>query len=125
MEEEAAMELAATYMTNRIQNAIESCDIDGLSHFYTEDAEIKIVDRDHPPSSPRTISGRSAIQDYFRDICSRDMIHHIDKEVLDGNNLAFTESCQYKDGTRVLANSVCELKDGRIAKETIVQAWDS
>ncbi|HVK60527.1 MAG TPA: nuclear transport factor 2 family protein [Bdellovibrionales bacterium] len=119
------MEVASNYMANRIQTAIENCNVDELMSCYTEDAEIKVVDRDHPPSRPLEIRGKDNLKAFFSDVCNREMTHNIDMEIVDADHLAYTESCQYKDGTRVLSANMCELKNGRIAKETIVQAWDA
>lgn len=48
------------------------------------------------------------------------------EEVVEGeNHLAYQVACQYDDGTRVLASGICELTDGKITRETVVQAWDS
>ena len=41
-----------------------------------------------------------------------------------GNRLAFTQACAYPDGAKVFCVAVVELADGRIAQQTVVQAWD-
>jgi hypothetical protein len=33
-------------------------------------------------------------------------------------------ACRYDTGERVLTSETCQLRDGRIARETLVQAWD-
>jgi len=42
----------------------------------------------------------------------------------DGDRLAFTQSCAYPDGLKVYCSAMIELKDGKIARQTMVQAWD-
>ncbi|MFE6488207.1 nuclear transport factor 2 family protein, partial [Streptomyces sp. NPDC057757] len=44
--------------------------------------------------------------------------------VVDGDHVAFTESCQYPDGAKVLANSMMSLRNGKIIEHTLLQAWD-
>ena len=39
--------------------------------------------------------------------------------------IGYTINCQYADGTKVLCAGVAELRDGKIARETGVQAWDA
>lgn len=107
-----------------IKQAIESRDGRMLASFYADDALLRIVDRNNPPSKPREVKGRAAIGTFWDDICSRAMTHRVDTSIADGNQLAFTQACSYPDGMKVLCLAVCELKGGRIARQTVVQAWD-
>jgi hypothetical protein len=58
------------------------------------------------------------------DVYGRDMTHHLDQCVVDGDHVAFTESCEYPDGVKVLSSSMLSLRDGRITEQTLIQAWD-
>ncbi|RWH78583.1 MAG: nuclear transport factor 2 family protein [Mesorhizobium sp.] len=107
-----------------IKQAIEGRDGKMLSSFYADDALVRVIDRNNPPSKPREIRGREAISTFWDGICSRAMTHKVDTTIADGNNLAFTEACAYPDGTKVFCASMLELKDGQIARQTVVQAWD-
>jgi hypothetical protein len=107
-----------------IKKAIESRDGRALSGFYTDDALLRIVDRNNPPSKPREVKGKAAIATFWDDICSRAMTHKVETSVADGDRLAFSQACAYPDGVKVLCLTLCELKGGRIAKQTVVQAWD-
>ena len=107
-----------------LKRAIETRDAPALSSFYAEDAVVRVVDRNNPPSKPRLVRGRTAIATFFDDICSRAMTHDVTSSVADGNRLAFTQACAYPDGTKVLCVAMAELKAGKIAEQTIVQAWD-
>jgi hypothetical protein len=40
------------------------------------------------------------------------------------SKLAFSQACAYPDGMKVLCLALCELKAGKIARQTVVQAWD-
>ena len=60
---------------NTLTRAIEGQDAQTLSAFYADDAALLVMDRDNPPSSPRTISGREAIAAYYDDVCGRAMTH--------------------------------------------------
>lgn len=110
--------------TEALRRGIEERDVDAILSLYTHDAEFRLVDRTHPPSSPLQLRGKQAIAEYYRDVCSRDMTHRLEQLVVGDGNAAFTEACQYPDGTRVLCAAVLELRDGRIARKVGVQAWD-
>ena len=107
-----------------IKQAIEGRDGKMLASFYTNDAVVRVVDRNNPPSKPREIRGRAAIDQFWDDICSRAMTHKVETTVAEANRLAFTQACAYPDGAKVLCMSTVELKDGMIARQTVVQAWD-
>ena len=107
-----------------LRRAIEQSDPELLISLYTDDAELKIVDRNYPPSKPYVLHGREAIAEYLHDISSRDMTHHLEQAVLGQDHLAFTEACRYADGTHVLCSSMLNLKAGKIAQQLNIQAWD-
>jgi SnoaL-like domain len=107
-----------------MKRAIEGRNARALSGFYSDDAVMQVVDRDNPPSKPNTIVGKKAITAFFSDVCGRDMTHKLVKGVADNKHIAFTQNCTYPDGTRVLCSTMIELKGGKIAKQTVVQAWD-
>jgi len=118
------MSAANELSLSALKCAIEGCDARTLAAFYREDAVMRIIDRDHPPSRPRDINGRAAIAGFFDDVCSRAMTHTLEHGVADRDVIAFTQSCAYPDGARVFCSAMLELRDGRIARQTVVQAWD-
>lgn len=107
-----------------LKAAIEGRDGKMLASFYTDDAVVRVIDRNNPPSKPREIHGRQAIATFWDDICSRAMTHKVDATIAEGDRLAFTQACAYPDGTRVFCAAILDLSDGRIARQTVVQAWD-
>lgn len=107
-----------------LKQALEGRDGKALAGFYADDAVISIIDRNNPPSRPRQFSGGSAISAYWDDVCGREMTHKVGPTVTDGDQMAFTEACAYPDGTKVFCATMIELRDGAIANQTIVQAWD-
>ena len=107
-----------------IKRAIEGRDGRMLSSFYAEDAVVRVIDRNNPPSRPREVRGRSAITTFWDDICSRAMTHDVAFSVAEGDRLAFSQACAYPDGAKVFCLAMVDLKDGKIARQTLVQAWD-
>jgi len=107
-----------------LKRAIEARDGRKLASFYSDNALLQIVDRNNPPRSPREVKGNAAIGVFWDDICSRAMTHHVDAVLTESDRIAFSQACAYPDGMKVLCMAICHLKDGRIARQTIIQAWD-
>jgi SnoaL-like domain len=108
-----------------VKHAIEHRDARALSNLYADDATLIVMSRDAPPSKPRTISGREAIQAYYEDVCNRDMKHEIVDGMSDDAHLAFTEACAYPNGARVFCSAMAEVTEGRIKRQTNVEVWDA
>lgn len=107
-----------------LKHAIEGRDAKALASFYDENAILRIIDRDNAPSKPRELKGKAAIAAYYDDVCGRAMTHRIESGVTDGKNLAYTQVCAYPGGGKVFCAAMVELKDGKIVRQTAVQAWD-
>ena len=107
-----------------LQEAIESRDGATMTGFYADDAVLSVIDQTHPPSKPMEFKGRAAIAAYYDDVCGRAMTHKVGFGITEGDRLAFTQACTYPDGNRVFCAATLELKDGRIVRQTSVQAWD-
>ncbi|HYG87272.1 MAG TPA: nuclear transport factor 2 family protein [Azospirillum sp.] len=107
-----------------LKRALEQSDADTLVRLYADDAEMVIVDRNRPPSSPMMLKGREAIAAFWRDVCSRDMSHRVGHEVVGADRAAFIEECAYPDGCHVMSAMTLDLRGGRIARHLTVQAWD-
>lgn len=107
-----------------IKQAIEGRDGATLASFYADDALMRIIDRNNPPSKPQEIKGKAAISRYWEDICGRAITHKIETSIAEGNRVAFTQACAYPDGAKVFSQAMLELKDGEISRHTVVQAWD-
>jgi hypothetical protein len=107
-----------------LKRAIEGRKGAAFEHMYADDAVLHVIDRDNPPSKPRSLQGKHAIASYFADVCGRDMTHKVEAGVATGSRLAFTQSCAYPDGTKVYCSAMVDLKGGKIARQVVVQAWD-
>jgi SnoaL-like domain len=107
-----------------LRRAIEGRDSKTLAGFYAPDARLQIIDEANPPSKPFEVKGRDAIVAYFDDVCGRDMTHKVDFGIQEGDRLAFTQSCAYPDGKRVFCSASIDIKNGKIARQVAIQAWD-
>ena len=113
-----------TFDLTTLTSAIEGRDAEGQLAFYVPDAELVLVDRDNPPSSPRIISGTAQLRPLLTDVTSREMTHSVRAAVADEKHVALEVACAYPDGTQVLCVCVGDLRDGRITRSHQVQAWD-
>jgi ketosteroid isomerase-like protein len=108
-----------------LRTAIETRDAAGVLAWYAPDAVLRIVDRDHPPSTPTLYRGIEEIGTYYRDLCGRNIDHELHDVVVTSDGLAFAQHCRYPDGARVLCITVATLDHGKITNQTAVQAWDA
>jgi ketosteroid isomerase-like protein len=106
------------------RDATESRDADALAALYADDAVMIEYDMRNPPSSPMKLEGKEDIEFMVRDICGREMTHEIGDEVIGEDRFSFTELCEYPDGNLVFSAMVCDLNDGKIARQVGLQAWD-
>jgi ketosteroid isomerase-like protein len=107
-----------------LRRAEEQHDLDAMLDLYADDAEIRIVNRNTPPSSPYVLRGKEAIAEYLRDVFGRDLKHQVENEVVGEDRLAFNVACEYPDGKRVLAAETVDVRDGKIVRQVEVVAWD-
>ncbi|HZH99032.1 MAG TPA: nuclear transport factor 2 family protein [Fimbriimonadaceae bacterium] len=108
-----------------LRRAYEQRDIDLMLGFYADDAELRIVNRLHPPSNPYELRGKEQIAEFQRRIFARDMKHRLEREVVGENRMAFHVACEYPSGERLLDAMVLELDNsGKIVRHLEVQAWD-
>jgi hypothetical protein len=119
------MTTATQFDLGAFTKAMEARDADGQLAAYSDDATVTTVDATHPPSSPDVLRGREAIGSMLSDVASRPMTHEVTEAMQAGDRIAIQLACRYDDGTRVLCSCVGRVRDGKIAEQTTVQAWDS
>jgi ketosteroid isomerase-like protein len=107
-----------------LRRAQEQRDLDAMLDLYAEDAEIRIVNRNTPPSSPYVLRGKEEIAEYLRDVFSRDMSHSIENEIVGDDRLAYNVAYEYPDETMVLASENLEMRHGKVVRQVEVVAWD-
>jgi ketosteroid isomerase-like protein len=110
--------------TATFRRAIEERDAALLLTLYADDAELQVVDRTAQPTHPQLVRGRQAIGDYFADVCGRDMTHRIERLFSTADHAAFVQLCRYPGGSQVQCAAVLDLRDGKIVRQSGVQAWD-
>ena len=108
-----------------LPRAIEERDAAAQAALYADDAVLTTIDGEHGPSNPSVQRGRQEIAAALADVCARDMTHEVTFFVDDGERASVGVVCRYPDGARVQCLGALRLRDGRIAEQTTVQAWDS
>jgi hypothetical protein len=114
----------SAFDTETLRRGIEATTSATLLSLYADDAELRVVDHNTQPSRPKVLHGRDEIAEMLDDVYSREMTHRLEDCVVQGDRAAFSESCEYPDGVRVLAESMVSLRDGKIVEQTMIQAWD-
>ena len=107
-----------------LRRAEEEHDLDSMLALYADDAEMRIVNRNTPPSSPFELHGKEEIAEYLRDVFGREMTHRVENEVVGEDRLGFNVACEYPDGTRGIASENLEMREGKIVRQVEVVAWD-
>jgi hypothetical protein len=106
------------------RDATERRDADVVLQLFADGAVLVEYDKEHPPSRPEELPGKGKIEEMLRDIYGRDMNHKVEDQVIGEDRFSFIERCEYPDGNRVVASGLCELREGQIQRETMLQAWD-
>jgi ketosteroid isomerase-like protein len=114
-----------TFDAAALRAAIEGRDAAALADLYTDDCVVEIADQTNTPSNPKRVVGKAALRAVLDDVYGRDMTHEVGAVAVASDAIGYTIRCEYADGTKVLCAGVAELRDGKIARETGVQAWDS
>ena len=117
--------ITSTFDVAALRTAIEGRDAAALADLYTDDCVVEIADQTNTPSNPARVEGKAALRAVFDDVYGRDMTHEVGAVAAGADAVGYTIRCRYPDGTKVLCAGVAQLRDGRIARETGVQAWDS
>jgi len=124
MQEQPRAQTTTAFDPEALRRAVEGRDAQALTDLFTDDAVLRLVDKRNPPKTPAELRGKQAIGAMLAEISAREMTHHVDQEMVSDDALAYTESCEYPDGLRVLSITMAKLRDGKITEATEIQAWD-
>ena len=106
-----------------LKRSFESWDLDALLELYADDVEQIEMDDVTPPSAPR-VRTKDELAAIFANGCNAGVKITVDNLVPGDDRAACTFTCSFDDGRRVIANSILELRDGRIARQFDVQVRD-
>jgi ketosteroid isomerase-like protein len=106
------------------KRAYEQWDIEALLEHYADDVELVQIDRDNPPSKPRVRQGKEVFRGMFGHCAAAGVDVMVDNTIAGHDRAAATVTCRFPGGRTVIANSILELRDGRIVRERDVVAGD-
>jgi ketosteroid isomerase-like protein len=106
------------------RDALQRNDEQGIVDAFADDAELISYSERNRPSSAQRLQGRAAIQEMMREIVSRNLKHTIEDSIVGEDRFAYTERCVYPTGEQVMTTVIAEVRDGRIARQVGVEAWD-
>jgi SnoaL-like domain len=118
------VETTTSFDLATFKRAYESWDIEALLALYADELELTQIDRDNPPSAPRTRHGRDVLRGMLEHCSSAGVVATVENAVADEQRAAATITCEFPGGRRVLANASLEIEDGRIVRELDVLSGD-
>jgi hypothetical protein len=107
-----------------LRHAIERCDPDLILGFYSEEANLSIVNAGAQRSSPFELCGQAEIAKHLRAVFGQETSHRVEGEVVGDDRVTFREECEYLDGDRVMVETTLEVRDGKIVRQVDVVTTD-
>lgn len=118
------MSLAQTKQVfQSFKRAAEAKDLAALVELYADNAELVDVNKRQPPGSPMRLRGRDELRKMYEGV-PRELEHHVEDEVLGDDKMAFSYRCDYPNGQKVFGVHICEVRNGKITREVVAEAWD-
>jgi SnoaL-like domain len=118
------VETTASFDVATFKRSYEDWDVEALLSLYADELELIQIDRDNPPSAPRTRRGREVLRGMLEHCAAAGVVATVENTVADERRAAATITCAFPGGRRVLANAILELEDGRIVRELDVLSGD-
>lgn len=104
-----------------LRDAIEGRNPDLLLGFYSEDAELRVLNGEVPESAAFELRGRAEIERYLRAVCDQEMTCSIEGEVVLGEGrITFAQRCAYPEGNLISVETTLEIGEGGIVRHVEV-----
>ena len=110
---------AIAFDVDTFKRAYEHWDIETLLGLYADDVELVQIDRDNPPSSPRTRHGKEVFRGMFAHCASAGVKATVDNAIADQHRAAATITCEFPGGRKVVANSILKAGSGDVSASTV------
>ncbi|HEX4671755.1 MAG TPA: nuclear transport factor 2 family protein [Solirubrobacteraceae bacterium] len=115
---------ATLFDVDAFKRAYEAWDIERLLDLYADDVELVQIDRDNPPSMPRTRHGKDVFKGMFEHCAAARVVATVENTVAGRDRAAASITCAFPGGRKVLSNSILAIRDGRIVRECSVASGD-
>jgi ketosteroid isomerase-like protein len=106
-----------------LKRSFEGWDLETLRELYHDDLEQIEMDEVTPPAAPR-VRNKDDLMAIFERASKGTVRILVDNPVPGEDRCAVTFTCAFDDGRRVVANSILDIRDGRIVRQFDVQARD-
>ena len=113
-----------SFEVETFKRAYEEWDVETLLGLYADELELIQVDRDNPPSSPRSRHGKEVLRGMLEHCAAAGVVATVENTVAGEERAAATITCMFPGGRKVLANAILEVEDGRIVRELDVLSGD-
>jgi ketosteroid isomerase-like protein len=118
------VETATSFDVATLKRGYEEWDIEALLGLYDDDFELTQIDRDNPPSAPRTRRGKDMLRGMLEHCAAAGVRATVENAVAGDGRAAATITCEFPGGRKVLANAVLEVENGRVTRELDVLSGD-
>ena len=116
--------IETTFDIHDLRERVAAGDAAGFGEMLVDDVVFSVIDQKTPPAAPAVVHGRDAVVDMVRGSVSRGIVTHVTDGFVAGDRVALQMTCTYPAGGNVVEHALVELRDGRIARWSGVQAWD-
>ena len=114
----------STFDIHDVRELVASGDADAFGALLADDVTWSVVDQRTPPAAPAVLHGRADVVAMLRGAVDRGIVTHVTDGFTAGDRGALQLTCTYPTGGQVVENALVEIRDGRIARWSGVQAWD-
>jgi ketosteroid isomerase-like protein len=115
---------SSSFDLDTFRRGYEEWDVDALLALYADDVELIQIDRDNPPSAPKTRHGSDVFRGMLEHCAAAGVRATVENGVAGEDRAAATVTCEFPGGRRVMANAILEIEDGRIVRELDVLSGD-
>jgi ketosteroid isomerase-like protein len=115
---------SATFDLDTLRRGYEEWDVEAVLGLYADDVELTQIDRDNPPSAPRSRHGSDVFRGMLEHCAAAGVRATVENAVAGEDRAAATITCEFPGGRRVVANSIMEIEGGRIVRELDVLSGD-
>ena len=102
----------------------EQWDVPALLALYDDDVELIQINHDHGPSEPKVTHGADVLRGMFEFGASNNVTAIVENVVASDDRAAATVTCVLPNGRKIVANTILELRDGRVVREYEVEVAD-
>jgi len=113
------MSTQTTFDLDGLRRAVRARDAKYQLALYADNAQVEIVDADHPSAPLQVLRGKSAIREWLGWMSSQAVGYEVTDAVAGPGAVQFTEECHYPDGTDLRYRCRAEVHRGQITRACV------